>query len=43
MVAKSKRGKSVESTNNVHSKGDYVLVFDEAEENLFTIARVDYL
>jgi hypothetical protein len=40
MVSKSKRGKSPDTVNTVYSQGDYVLVYDDAEEKMFIIAKV---
>jgi|JI6StandDraft_1071083.scaffolds.fasta_scaffold1944435_1 hypothetical protein len=40
MVAKSKRGKSPESDNKVYSKGDYLLVYEDDQQDLFIVVRV---
>lgn len=40
MVAKSKRGKSPESDNKVYSSGDYLLVYEDDQQDLFTLVKV---
>lgn len=42
MGVKSKRGKSPESDNKLYSSGDYLLVYEDDQQDLFTIARVLY-